>query len=480
MELNDALDIIEMKAGNTRYRVLTDPDHPEYHPSAASSAIHLAEILSGVSVSTPLTPPSTTPRPLTFGDVVSNGRIRVGLWCPVLFQGGAEIHQQSLLSTLDSSLVSWQGLVVVGGEAVVNPMMLEPYRGMPVGYGRDAARELARHCDLILSWAIIDVPGILEGVDTPPKVVCVSHAPRESAWGVGVYQDSQGIDRFVCVSELAKGCVPDTHIDSAVVIENAVDESRLVVSRSRAEMHSLWGVPPSAKVAGYLGRLSDEKDVWAMIRAAEALPDPWHVVIVGEGVERPALESYLLDNPNPRCHLQRGDTAIGDVLGAYDCLVVPSHYESFCLAMAEGLVSGVPVISTEVGIAKLYPGLTRLIPHDVSGSELASAILQDHDDVEGTRTRVERAGEYARRQWTRDRYSAEWNSLLRSMFPRRKKTRKKVVTLREMVNACKHRTAVSGCPCDKSKGRCALGYGDDGVVTLADCARCLGKKRNDV
>ena len=54
------------------------------------------------------------------------------------------------------------------------------------------------------------------------------------------------------------------------------------------------------------------------------------------------------------------------------------------------------------------------------------------------------------------------------------------MTLAEAVRACPHWSAIkSDCNCVGGKGRCALGYGRDGVVSLADCRECLQKRRDE-
>jgi len=343
------------------------------------------------------------------------GRLKVGLWCPCLGLGGAEVWQLALARGVDPALISWRGAAVIEGRGSTDPRMASELGSiMPVGYGLDAARTLAMACDVIVSWSITSVPALLSGLESPPSVVVACHFPAESPWGAGTEAFLAGVDRFVAVSELAVESAPPSIRDRVEVIWNAVDARRLEVRRDRATMRTSWGIPREALVAGYVGRLAPEKDPGAMVRLAEGLPEPWHVVVVGEGRERGSLDGEIRSRKLDRVHLVGGDRAPGDVLNALDTLVVPSRYESFGLTLAEGLWAGVPVVATRSGLAKLVHGLVREVEVDAGSLELASAVLADHRDSEGTRSRVEKARCFARLRLGLTRFGREWTELLMS------------------------------------------------------------------
>jgi glycosyltransferase involved in cell wall biosynthesis len=343
----------------------------------------------------------------------TEGRVRVGLWCPCLGLGGAEVWQLALAGAVDPARICWRGAVVTDGRGAIDPRMARELGSiMPVGHGLDAARKLAESCDLIISWSVLCVPELLAGLEAPPTVVLACHFPAESPWGPGTESFLSGVARFVAVSELALESTPLSIRDRVEVIWNAVDARRLEVRRDRPEMRAAWGVPTDATVVGFLGRLAPEKDPGAMIRLAEGLPDPWHVVLVGEGRERAALAEAIRSRKLDRVHLVGGDPAAGDVLNAFDTLLVPSHYESFGLTLAEGLWAGLPVIATSSGLAKLKPGLVREIEVGAETQELAGALLADRRDAEGTRTRVRQARAFARDRLGLDRFGRDWTDFL--------------------------------------------------------------------
>jgi glycosyltransferase involved in cell wall biosynthesis len=347
--------------------------------------------------------------------------VRVGLWCPCLGLGGAETWQLALAEAVDPRRIVWQGAVVTEGRGVSDPRMeRELRRFMPVGYGLKDARTLASACDVIVSWAVTSLADLTRGIDPDPSVVVACHFPAESPWGPGTESLLEAADRFVAVSELAAESVPSTLRDRVEVIWNAVDARRLGPTRDRDAMRNAWGVPREAPVVGFLGRLSPEKDPDAMLRLAEYLPDPWNVVLVGEGSERPRLVQALRDRDLQRVHVAGGDPGIGDVLGAFDTLVVPSHYESFGLTIAEGLWAGVPVIATPCGLAKLKPGLVREVAVGDPGPGLAQAVLADRSDRTGTSARIERAQAFARSMLGLSRFGREWTDLILSTHQRKR------------------------------------------------------------
>lgn len=351
----------------------------------------------------------------------AEGRLRVGLWCPCLGLGGAEVWQLALARAVDPGRISWRGAAVIEGRGATDPRMADELGSiMPVGHGLDAARTLAAACDVVVSWSVTSIDALLAGLEAPPSVVVACHFPSESSWGPGTEELLAGADRFVAVSELAVESTPPSIRDRVEVIWNAVDAQRLEVRRDRAVMRASWGVPLGAPVAGYFGRLSPEKDPRAMVRLAERLPEPWHVVIVGEGRERAGLAEAISSKQLDRAHLVGGDASPGDVLNAFDALVVPSRYESFGLTLAEGLCAGVPVVATRSGLAKLVPGLVREVEVGAGSRELADAVLVDHRDASGTRSRIDRARSFARERLGLGRFGREWTELLLEVGAKRK------------------------------------------------------------
>ncbi len=137
------------------------------------------------------------------------------------------------------------------------------------------------------------------------------------------------------------------------------------------------GVPPSLEdqqlpahpaeelkrrpVIGAVGRLSPEKGFDTLIRALRHVPD-CDLVILGEGPERPALESLTA-----RLDLKQRVRFAGWVeppwtsSWQFDVVAIPSETESFGLVAIEAMRAGIPVVATQVG------GLTEVVDDDATG-----------------------------------------------------------------------------------------------------------------
>jgi glycosyltransferase involved in cell wall biosynthesis len=108
---------------------------------------------------------------------------------------------------------------------------------------------------------------------------------------------------------------------------------------------------------GYLGRLVPEKGVDVLLRATAALEGPWHLDIVGAGVERERLRELAH-------HLGLGDrvslpgwvssTRMPAFYRDLDALVLPSRSQSnwveqFGRVLIEAMACGVPVVGSDCG-----------------------------------------------------------------------------------------------------------------------------------
>jgi glycosyltransferase involved in cell wall biosynthesis len=146
--------------------------------------------------------------------------------------------------------------------------------------------------------------------------------------------------------------IPSSKID---VLGNAIDP--LWASPSKfggPELKAKWNIPLERPVLLIVGRLSSEKDHITMLdalarihRGGHSAP---HLVIVGEGPERPRIEAYIRA-------LQLGDfvALTGQVASAEpfytwaDVAVLSSRSEGSPNALLEAMAARVPVVATEVG-----------------------------------------------------------------------------------------------------------------------------------
>jgi phosphatidylinositol alpha 1,6-mannosyltransferase len=102
---------------------------------------------------------------------------------------------------------------------------------------------------------------------------------------------------------------------------------------------------------GYVGRLSPEKDVRALVGLDAALREanplrPYELVVVGDGHERAWLERHL---PHARFTGVLGGDALARAYADMDALYFPSRTDAFGNVVLEALASGTPAIVTSAG-----------------------------------------------------------------------------------------------------------------------------------
>jgi len=101
----------------------------------------------------------------------------------------------------------------------------------------------------------------------------------------------------------------------------------------------------------WIGRMSREKGPDILIEALSALRDlPIHVTMIGDGIERPKLQSRATE-----LQLDRRISWAGEVprasrlLPAFDLLVISSRTEGTPITLFEAMHANVPVVATLVG-----------------------------------------------------------------------------------------------------------------------------------
>lgn len=125
------------------------------------------------------------------------------------------------------------------------------------------------------------------------------------------------------------------------------------------------GIPESAPLALFLGRLSPEKNVRFLL---ETLARPElaqaHLLLVGDGFERNALESHTCSlGLNERVHF------VGEVdaaeIPAYaalaDFFVTASQIETLCIAVLEAMAAGLPIVGPDI------PWIHPIVQHGING-----------------------------------------------------------------------------------------------------------------
>ena len=149
----------------------------------------------------------------------------------------------------------------------------------------------------------------------------------------------------------------------------------------RAELLALCGAPPSGRLLLAVGRFHPEKRhatiIDGFVRARERSPSPLGLVLVGDGLARRGIERaarraggvHLLGEVDDRARLAR-------LYASADVLVHGSAAETYGMAVAEALASGLPVVVPAGGGAADLAGAgpSRLHPPG-DAAALAAGLL---------------------------------------------------------------------------------------------------------
>jgi glycosyltransferase involved in cell wall biosynthesis len=130
--------------------------------------------------------------------------------------------------------------------------------------------------------------------------------------------------------------------------------------------------PQPIPTVGCIARLSPEKGVDLLVKAAALLPHI-HFLIAGDGPERRTLMQQAPENVNFIGRIE--DTR--QVYGKADLIAIPSRQEGQGLVALEAMASGVPLVASRVG------GLAEML------ADKETALLTAPEDPEGLAKAIE-------------------------------------------------------------------------------------------
>jgi glycosyltransferase involved in cell wall biosynthesis len=171
------------------------------------------------------------------------------------------------------------------------------------------------------------------------------------------------------------------------LIPNGVDTTRFTPARR---------TPRRAKNVLYVGRLSEEKNLGAVVEAAASLAGRFDLTLtfVGDGPARPSLEAAarrrgVASEFVPVVEHRRVPAYLADA----DAFVLPSFTEGHSKALLEAMSAGVPCVASNVGgnRAIIEQGATGLLFDVGDPGALADALARVLGDPAGARALAERA-----------------------------------------------------------------------------------------
>lgn len=161
----------------------------------------------------------------------------------------------------------------------------------------------------------------------------------------------------------ADACIVTTHAMAESVAEYAVSRSRIAVVPNYVETDRLR---PSYQFGNrhdricFIGRLDDQKNVFALVEAMSAVPA--ELIMIGDGRHANAVKQLVDRNGARVSFLGRLDHCeIPAVLNSCAVFVLPSLYEGHPKALLEAMACGLPVVATDV------PGIRDVVSHNDTG-----------------------------------------------------------------------------------------------------------------
>jgi len=198
-----------------------------------------------------------------------------------------------------------------------------------------------------------------------------------------------GTDAVVASAESVRDFyIKQVHADRSKidVIYNAVDFAQGKPSTPREDIRRTLGLPPDARVAGIIARLTEQKGhryLFEALASQASLADV-HLLVVGGGELRDLLQRAVVSTGLvSRVHFLGPRRDLGDLLAAMDVFVLPSLWEGLPLSMVLAMSAGVPVVATSVaGIPEVVEdGRTGLLVPPRDATALGAALARLFSDA---------------------------------------------------------------------------------------------------
>lgn len=138
-------------------------------------------------------------------------------------------------------------------------------------------------------------------------------------------------------------------------ISNGIDLSRFSPGEVDAEVYERYQIPKNQPIISYIGRLDAEKHLPVLMRAfvrVKSVMPHVHLVIVGDGTDRPVLEDMARELGVIRDVTLTGRVNDDDLLalhriGTVFCMPSPAELQS--IATLEAMASGQPIVAVDAG-----------------------------------------------------------------------------------------------------------------------------------
>jgi len=171
------------------------------------------------------------------------------------------------------------------------------------------------------------------------------------------------------------------------VIHNGVDIPD-PPKTSRQQILKELGIPENARVVGYVGRLAPQKRIrdlcWTVELISNLQPEI-HFIIIGDGPERQALETFARETQNEdRIHFVGHQAEPARYFPAIEVFWLASNFEGLSNSVMEAMAAGLPVVASDIPPNRelVVPDETGyLVPveDNVARAKYTNILLEDDD-----------------------------------------------------------------------------------------------------
>jgi len=204
------------------------------------------------------------------------------------------------------------------------------------------------------------------------KWICFMHGTTNEDFKVRFYNFidnflQQAAHKTVIVSEAQRNVLyGGSNTNRVKVLHNAVDlECPMPVSIGAQSVREKFNIPKECKILVAVGRFSPEKGMDVLLDAFALLVqqiDNIHLLLVGEGQERLALEAQVERLAlKGMVHFAGYTKTPGDYVTEADILALSSRSEGIPNAVLEAMAMGKPVVASAVG------GVPEIVEDGISG-----------------------------------------------------------------------------------------------------------------
>ena len=269
-----------------------------------------------------------------------------------------------------------------------------------------------------------DVVGILAASGLGRPVVSTAHGFAGGSTRNQVYEwiDRRFLrraDEVVAVSRPLVERLVRSGVDRARIqlIPNGLSTGSSPVGREAARQ--ALGLPPAGLIAGWVGRLSEEKGPDVFVRTVPLLPKAWGASIVGSGPmgDRLREEAGALGVAD-RIQWHGVVPDAGRLLSAFDVLVLSSRTEGTPMVVLEAMAARVPLVVTAVGgVPDVVNEHEAILVPSNAPEALAAALVNLMDQPGPARARVEQASRRLVADFSASRWLDRHEALYRRLSP---------------------------------------------------------------